>query len=130
MTMAVVLTGGLLEDVKFPSRISDKAKSLLAGLLCKDPTVRLGGQVDDAKNVMAHQFFENTNWDDIYHKRIKPPFKPVIKSETDVSNFDEDFTSEPVRLTPPEDHLARIAEDEEDTSFEKFTYIPNSNLTS
>ena len=34
--------------------------------------------------------------------QIKPPFKPVVKSDTDVSNFDEDFTSEPVDLSPPE----------------------------
>lgn len=27
---------------------------------------------------------------------------PVIKSETDVSYFDEEFTSEDARLTPPE----------------------------
>ena len=34
--------------------------------------------------------------------QVKPPFKPVVKSDTDVSNFDEDFTSEPVKLSPPE----------------------------
>ena len=32
--------------------------------------------------------------------QIKPPFKPVVKSDTDVSNFDEDFTNEPVDLSP------------------------------
>lgn len=58
------------EDVKFPSRISDKAKSILSGLLCKDPTVRLGGKANDAKDVMGHPFFDNTNWDDIYHKKV------------------------------------------------------------
>ena len=34
--------------------------------------------------------------------QVKPPFKPVVKSDTDVSNFDEDFTSEPVKLSPTE----------------------------
>ena len=34
--------------------------------------------------------------------QVKPPFKPVVKFDTDVSNFDEDFTSEPVKLSPPE----------------------------
>ena len=34
--------------------------------------------------------------------QVKPPFKPLVKFDTDVSNFDEDFTSEPVKLSPPE----------------------------
>ncbi|KAJ7373130.1 RAC-alpha serine/threonine-protein kinase [Desmophyllum pertusum] len=103
----------LTEDVRFPSRITDKARNILAGLLTKDPSKRLGGGPDDAQEVMKHPFFGTINWDDIYHKRIKPPFKPVVKSDTDVSNFDEDFTSEPAQLTPPEGTLAGIAEEEE-----------------
>ncbi|KAL9957916.1 hypothetical protein ACROYT_G034871 [Oculina patagonica] len=113
----------LTEEVKFPSRISDKARTVLAGLLEKNPTKRLGGGPDDAKEVMKHPFFSTINWDDIYHKRVKPPFKPVVKSETDVSNFDEDFTNEPVQLTPPEGNLAQIAEEEE--AFDQFSYTPD-----
>ncbi|XP_068723134.1 RAC-gamma serine/threonine-protein kinase-like [Montipora capricornis] len=80
---------------------------------------RLGGSPDDAKEVMNHQFFHTINWDDIFHKRIKPPFKPVVKSETDVSNFDEDFTNEPVDLSPPEGTLTEIAEEDE-ANFQQF----------
>ena len=31
-----------------------------------------------------------------------PPFKPEVKSDTDVSNFDKQYTDEPVQLSPPE----------------------------
>ncbi|XP_068688435.1 RAC-gamma serine/threonine-protein kinase-like [Montipora capricornis] len=110
----------LTEDVKFPSRISDRAKNVLSGLLEKNPSRRLGGSPDDAKEVMNHQFFHTINWDDIFHKRIKPPFKPVVKSETDVSNFDEDFTNEPVDLSPPEGTLTEIAEEDE-ANFQQFS---------
>lgn len=112
----------LTEEVKFPSRLTDRVKSILSGLLEKNPLKRLGGGPDDAKEVMQHNFFSTINWEDIYNKRVKPPYKPVVKSDTDVSNFDEDFTSEPVQLTPPEGALAEIPEEEE--AFNQFSYIP------
>ena len=34
--------------------------------------------------------------------QITPPFKPNIRSETDVSYFDTDFTREAPQLTPPD----------------------------
>lgn len=49
---------------------------------------------------MAHAFFSNVNWDDIYYKRIEPPFKPTITNATDTSNFDTEFTSVTPVLTP------------------------------
>lgn len=49
---------------------------------------------------MSHAFFRNINWDDIYHKRVEPPFKPTIASATDTSNFDTEFTSVTPVLTP------------------------------
>lgn len=115
----------LTEDLKFPSRLTDGSKSILSGLLQKNPSTRLGGSTDDAKEVMRHPFFQSVNWDDILHKRVKPPFKPVVKSDTDVSNFDEDFTSEPVKLSPPEGNLAEIAEEDE-ANFHQFSYTPEN----
>lgn len=49
---------------------------------------------------MSHAFFSNINWDDIYYKRIEPPFKPTITNATDTSNFDTEFTSVTPVLTP------------------------------
>lgn len=62
--------------------------------------MRLGSGPGDANDVMAHAFFRNINWDDIYHKRIEPPFKPQIQNATDTSNFDQEFTSVTPVLTP------------------------------
>jgi hypothetical protein len=36
------------------------------------------------------------NWDNIYNKTIQAPFVPKIKNETDISNFDVEFTSEAI----------------------------------
>jgi RAC serine/threonine-protein kinase len=81
-------------DVKFPKNMSDNAKALLTGLLQKDPEVRLGGSKRDVEEVKSHAFFGGINWLDLADKKIKPPFRPVIKGEDDVSNFDPEFTSE------------------------------------
>nr|XP_025958371.1 RAC-gamma serine/threonine-protein kinase isoform X6 [Dromaius novaehollandiae] len=59
----------LMEDIKFPRTLSADAKSLLSGLLIKDPNKRLGGGPDDAKEIMRHSFFAGVNWQDVYDKK-------------------------------------------------------------
>jgi len=98
----------LVEEIKFPARLSDVAKSLLSGLLTKDPDKRLGGGQGDAEEVKKHVFFEPINWDDLYNRQVEPPFKPEIKDATDVSYFDTDFTSENPDLTPPDEGKRRV----------------------
>uniref|UniRef100_A0A4W2EH11 AKT serine/threonine kinase 3 n=1 Tax=Bos indicus x Bos taurus TaxID=30522 RepID=A0A4W2EH11_BOBOX len=60
----------LMEDIKFPRTLSSDAKSLLSGLLIKDPNKRLGGGPDDAKEIMRHSFFSGVNWQDVYDKKM------------------------------------------------------------
>ena len=47
--------------------------------------------------------------------------RPVQRSMEDVSNFDEEFTSEKPVLTPPKD--PRILSDDDQTLFKDFTYM-------
>uniref|UniRef100_A0A672JRT3 non-specific serine/threonine protein kinase n=1 Tax=Salarias fasciatus TaxID=181472 RepID=A0A672JRT3_SALFA len=92
----------LMEDIKFPRTLSADAKSLLSGLLIKDPNKRLGGGPDDAKEIMRHSFFSGVDWQDVYDKKLVPPFKPQVTSETDTRYFDEEFTAQTITITPPE----------------------------
>ncbi|MBN3324097.1 AKT3 kinase, partial [Atractosteus spatula] len=92
----------LMEDIKFPKTLSADAISLLSGLLIKDPNKRLGGGPDDAKEIMRHSFFAGINWQDVYDKKLIPPFKPQVSSETDTRYFDEEFTAQTITITPPE----------------------------
>uniref|UniRef100_A0A3B4DZ69 non-specific serine/threonine protein kinase n=1 Tax=Pygocentrus nattereri TaxID=42514 RepID=A0A3B4DZ69_PYGNA len=92
----------LMEDIKFPRTLSADAKSLLSGLLIKDPNKRLGGGPDDAKEIMRHSFFVAIDWQDLYDKKLIPPFKPQVSSETDTRYFDEEFTAQTITITPPE----------------------------
>ncbi|XP_053460335.1 RAC-gamma serine/threonine-protein kinase isoform X1 [Nycticebus coucang] len=95
----------LMEDIKFPRTLSSDAKSLLSGLLIKDPNKRLGGGPDDAKEIMRHSFFSGVNWQDVYDKKLVPPFKPQVTSETDTRYFDEEFTAQTITITPPEKYF-------------------------
>ncbi|KAL1131989.1 hypothetical protein AAG570_011599 [Ranatra chinensis] len=122
----VLFTLILMEEVKFPRSISSQAKDLLSGLLVKDPNKRLGGGPYDAEDIKAHPFFSPINWTDLYHKRIQPPFKPQVVSDTDTRYFDSEFTGESVELTPPENasYLNSIAEENDPSQpyFPQFSY--------
>lgn len=39
---------------------------------------------------------------DLFERKIAPPFKPIVSSEADVRNFDPEFTTENPELTPPD----------------------------
>uniref|UniRef100_A0A3B5QFM3 non-specific serine/threonine protein kinase n=1 Tax=Xiphophorus maculatus TaxID=8083 RepID=A0A3B5QFM3_XIPMA len=101
----------LMEEIKFPRTLSADAKSLLSGLLIKDPNKRLGGGPDDAKEIMRHSFFGTIDWQDVYDKKLVPPFQPQVSSETDTRYFDEEFTAQTITITPPEKckHLENVS---------------------
>ncbi|XP_065052422.1 RAC-gamma serine/threonine-protein kinase-like [Rhopilema esculentum] len=110
----------LSEEVRFPSRLSEVSKNVLSGLLTKDSKKRLGGGSRDAYEVMEHPFFHGISWDDVYNRKLRPPFKPEIKGESDVGNFDPEFTTETPRLTPPESSV--LSEDASKPVFGEFAY--------
>lgn len=114
----------LMEEVRFPKTISAEAKDLLGGLLVKDPENRLGGGAEDSRDIMNHPFFASINWSDLEKRRLTPPFKPQVTSETDTRYFDSEFTGESVELTPPDAHphlITTISEDDEEV-FPEFSY--------
>uniref|UniRef100_A0A8C2ZRN2 non-specific serine/threonine protein kinase n=1 Tax=Cyclopterus lumpus TaxID=8103 RepID=A0A8C2ZRN2_CYCLU len=115
----------LMEEIKFPRTLSADAKSLLSGLLIKDPNKRLGGGPDDAKEIMRHSFFNAVDWQDVYDKKLVPPFQPQVSSETDTRYFDEEFTAQTITITPPEKYDEDgmdAADNERRPHFPQFSY--------
>uniref|UniRef100_A0A665TU36 non-specific serine/threonine protein kinase n=1 Tax=Echeneis naucrates TaxID=173247 RepID=A0A665TU36_ECHNA len=115
----------LMEEIKFPRTLSADAKSLLSGLLIKDPNKRLGGGPDDAKEIMRHSFFGTIDWQDVYDKKLVPPFQPQVSSETDTRYFDEEFTAQTITITPPEKYDEDgmdAADNERRPHFPQFSY--------
>uniref|UniRef100_A0A2K5QVI3 non-specific serine/threonine protein kinase n=4 Tax=Platyrrhini TaxID=9479 RepID=A0A2K5QVI3_CEBIM len=113
----------LMEEIRFPRTLSPEAKSLLAGLLKKDPKQRLGGGPSDAQEVMEHRFFLSINWQDVVQKKLLPPFKPQVTSEVDTRYFDDEFTAQSITITPPDryDSLGSLELDQR-THFPQFSY--------
>jgi serum/glucocorticoid-regulated kinase 2 len=82
----------LRDPLLFPDEVSPSARSILTGLLTRDPAQRLG--VNGADVIKRHRFFEKIDWQRLAQKKIQPPFKPSVRSPVDVSNFDTVFTAE------------------------------------
>jgi hypothetical protein len=49
---------------------------------------------------MQHPWFAGVDWDMIFNKQIKPPFKPKLQSAVDVRYIDETFTKQKLGETP------------------------------
>ncbi|XP_077141671.1 RAC-beta serine/threonine-protein kinase [Ranitomeya variabilis] len=113
----------LMEEIRFPRTLSPEAKSLLSGLLKKDPKQRLGGGPTDAQEVKDHRFFAPINWQDVNQRKLTPPFKPQVTSEIDTRYFDDEFTAQSITVTPPDryDNLDALESDER-AHFPQFSY--------
>lgn len=70
-------------------------------LLEKDPRKRLGCH-HDAEELKKHKFFRGIDWDFLTEKRYDAPMKPNLTSKYDLSQFSEDFTSQPAIDGPAE----------------------------
>lgn len=90
----------LADEPLYPIHMPRDSVSILQKLLTREPDQRLGSGPTDAQEIMSQPFFRSINWDDVYHKRIQPPFQPTITNATDTSNFDSEFTSVTPVLTP------------------------------
>ncbi|KAI8928294.1 kinase-like domain-containing protein [Entophlyctis helioformis] len=82
----------LHNQLVFPPGFSPLAQSLCQGLLNRDPKQRLGGGPEDSEAIKQHPYFADVDWSRLSKRRVKPPFKPTVVSETDTSNFDPAFT--------------------------------------
>lgn len=109
------------DEVRYPTFLSVEAVAIMRRLLRKNPERRLGTSEKDADDVKKQAFFRNISWEDLLAKKLKPPFVPTVKSLEDVSNFDEEFTSERAVLTAPKDPRPLTAE--EQYHFRDFTYL-------
>jgi len=109
------------EEVRYPRYLSSEAVSIMRKLLRKAPERRLGTSEKDAHDVRKQAFFRGVCWDDLLQRKVKPPFVPTIRSSEDVSNFDEEFTSEDAVLTPPKE--SRVLDASDQRLFKDFNYM-------
>ncbi|XP_007420550.1 ribosomal protein S6 kinase alpha-2 [Python bivittatus] len=88
-TMALILKAKL----GMPQFLSVEAQSLLRALFKRNPSNRLGAGLDGVEEIKRHPFFATVDWNKLYRKEIKPPFKPAVGRPEDTFHFDPEFTS-------------------------------------
>lgn len=107
----------------FPSSMSPDAQSLIKGLLTRDPDQRLGGEA-----VKAHPFFSDIDWHKLEQRAIAAPWIPPVRSETDVSQIDDNFKAEEaVDSIQAPGVLKDLDEDDMDV-FKGFTFAGDKTL--
>lgn len=79
------------EKITFPTNINPLLIEFIEKLLDKNPAKRLGCGIMGCEEIKKHKWFSSIDWKMLYRKEIKPPFKPILKSDMDVSYFDPVF---------------------------------------
>ncbi|KAJ1436502.1 hypothetical protein B484DRAFT_428587, partial [Ochromonadaceae sp. CCMP2298] len=67
----------LFQEIPFPSFISPKAADLISKLLDVSDKTRLGSGPHGSKDIKAHPFFADVDWDLMEQKHVEPPYKPA-----------------------------------------------------
>ncbi|CAG9538793.1 unnamed protein product [Cercopithifilaria johnstoni] len=114
----------LEKQIRIPRSLSVKAAAILKGFLNKDPSERLGCNlnIDEALEEMkSHAFFRTSiDWELLEGRQVTPPYNPSVSSDRDLQHFDTTFTDEAPNLTPDD---PSIIEKIDQSEFEGFEYI-------
>ncbi|XP_017678222.1 PREDICTED: serine/threonine-protein kinase Sgk2 isoform X1 [Lepidothrix coronata] len=99
------------------------ACDILQGLLHKEQKRRLGAKTDFLE-IKNHVFFSPINWDDLYHKRITPPFNPNVAGPADLRHFDPEFTQEAISASITHTPDLAASNSSASDAFLGFSYAP------
>ncbi|GAB1610044.1 serine/threonine-protein kinase Sgk1-like isoform X4 [Argonauta hians] len=119
----------LHQPLRIRNNISQAARCILEGLLQKEKENRLGSK-KDFQEVKSQNFFADIKWNDLYAKRVDPPYNPNVSGQLDLKNFDPEFVKEPipgsVGKSAEGTKLISASVREADGVFEGFSYVPPS----
>lgn len=79
----------------------------------------MGYGIRDADEIKEQDFFKGIDWMKLENREIEPPFRPNLKSETDVRFFDPESTAQRARHSVDQGSLSN----QEQALFEGFTYV-------
>ncbi|KAF4707629.1 hypothetical protein FOZ62_015646, partial [Perkinsus olseni] len=79
----------LAGKIYFPKYFDKNAKGLVKKLLTADLSKRYGNLKNGADDIKKHKWFATIAWDKLVRKEIPPPYKPEMKDEKDVSNYED-----------------------------------------
>ena len=79
--------------------------------------------IEGGDKIKNHKFFNGVNWDDVWIKKIEPPFIPNLKNEADLKYFDSSFTNESIGSLIGKNSLKERGFSNE---YKGFSYLANS----
>ncbi|XP_063511516.1 ribosomal protein S6 kinase beta-1-like isoform X6 [Pongo pygmaeus] len=105
-----MLTGAVGAQLKAPPFTGENRKKTIDNILkCK---LNLPPYLtQEARGLLkkAHPFFRHINWEKLLAQKVEPPFKPLLQSEEDVSQFDSKFTRQTPVDSPDDAALSESA---------------------
>lgn len=84
-TYSKVMKG--IGKVKMPPKCQGAIGDLIKGLLRKEPSERLPMRPGAIQNVKDHKWYVGFNWEGMESQKLDPPYKPIVKSKKDMTNF-------------------------------------------
>ncbi|XP_032836052.1 serine/threonine-protein kinase Sgk2-like isoform X2 [Petromyzon marinus] len=121
----------LHRPVRFRPGLAAPARDVLERLLHKEKHLRLGA-VADFLEIKNHAFFSSINWDDLYARRITPPYNPDVAGPSDLRHFDPEFVREPVPNSvgrSPDPAIVSSSVVAAGDAFLGFSYAPSADDT-
>ncbi|XP_013080258.1 serine/threonine-protein kinase Sgk2-like isoform X2 [Biomphalaria glabrata] len=120
----------LFKPLRLRTNVSAAGRTILEGLLQKEKENRLGAKKDFLE-IQNNEFFSDIDWQDLYDKKITPPYNPNVSGHLDLKHFDPEFVREPVpasvgRSGGQSSKLVSASVMEADGVFEGFSYAPPS----
>lgn len=73
--------------LRFGLKGSEGTVAVIRGLLCPNPSFRLGNLSAGIKGIIEHPFFSDTDWSALAKRQTPAPYVPHIDSLADSSNF-------------------------------------------
>jgi serine/threonine protein kinase len=117
----------------FPDEVNPDARSLITGLLNRNPVERLGSRsADDVKN---HEFFRDIDWKDLYDRKLRPPFNPCDSTTAleETKNFESEFTRMQINSVESGSNMGSSLRTSDASrpsmTFQGFTYNTPNDLT-
>ncbi|XP_070620359.1 ribosomal protein S6 kinase alpha-1 isoform X2 [Erythrolamprus reginae] len=95
-TMSLIVNAKL----GMPQFLSCEVQSLLRALFKRNPVNRLGSGPDGVEEIKRHCFYSTIDWNKLFRREIKPPFKPAVGRPDDCFYFDIGFISNTPKVSP------------------------------
>ena len=90
--------------------------------------MRMHTQIPLLPRPSACHRFQPIDWAALDRREIKPSFIPSVSGELDVSNFDEEFTTQSTRDSVATDLAALPKTNKAPANFDGFTYVDTGHL--